>query len=235
MADIISSNIFLALTGGILPALFWLWFWLREDRLHPEPKSLIIKAFMAGMLSVIPAFVFEHIFFAFIKENQPELIISWAFTEELFKYLLIYFAVMKNKDFDEPIDAIIYMITGALGFAAVENFLFVINSETIIITLVTTGMRFIGATLLHIVSSATIGATIAFSFYRKKIIKKEFAILGLVTATLLHSIFNLLIIKSTGAGLFITFSFVWLLIIFLLLIFEKIKKLNTNTCFYKNL
>jgi len=236
MANIATSNLFLALAGGIFPALFWLWFWLREDRLNPEPKKTILKAFLAGMLAVIPAFFAEHLALVIFENNQTALISSWAFIEEVSKFILIYLLVMRNKEFNEPIDAVIYMITGALGFAAVENFLFVINADTVFISLITTGMRFIGATLLHIVSSAAIGVMIAFSFYKRKVVKIEYAILGVITASLLHAIFNLLIIKNAGVSLFLVFSFVWLLIIVLLLVFEKIKRLTkVNSTFYKKL
>ena len=41
------DRFFLALTFGILPALLWLWFWLHEDRLHPEPRKTIMFMFLS--------------------------------------------------------------------------------------------------------------------------------------------------------------------------------------------
>ena len=58
----VSPNIiFLSLIGGILPALFWLYFWLREDKLKPEPRSLIMLSFFGGMAAVLAAFFAEKI------------------------------------------------------------------------------------------------------------------------------------------------------------------------------
>ena len=47
-----STQFLIAFLAGLIPALFWLWFWLREDNCTPEPKSLIASAFIAGMLIV---------------------------------------------------------------------------------------------------------------------------------------------------------------------------------------
>jgi RsiW-degrading membrane proteinase PrsW (M82 family) len=50
-----------ALLSGILPALLWLWFWLKEDNLHPEPRSLLIGSFIAGMIVVVFAIFFKNV------------------------------------------------------------------------------------------------------------------------------------------------------------------------------
>ncbi len=216
-----------ALIGGILPAVFWLWFWLREDRLHPEPRRKIISSFLAGMLSVLFAFVAEHFAFNLIK-NQSALIFSWAAIEEIAKFVAVYIIAFKDSEFDEPLDAMIYMITGALGFAAIENFLFIINSQNIFVTFMTTSMRFVGATLLHTITSATIGAAIALSFYRRKLIKEEYLAIGLVIATFLHTLFNFFIIKDDGKNILLVFSVLWTLAILMILIFEKVKQIKNR-------
>ena len=46
------TTLLLALLGGILPALLWLWYWLKEDAARPEPRGLIMLAFVAGMITV---------------------------------------------------------------------------------------------------------------------------------------------------------------------------------------
>jgi RsiW-degrading membrane proteinase PrsW (M82 family) len=52
---VIQPVFFYGLLGGLLPALLWLWFFLKEDSKRPEPKWLILAAFLAGMLAVILA------------------------------------------------------------------------------------------------------------------------------------------------------------------------------------
>ena len=42
-----STHFAIAFLAGLIPALFWLWFWLREDKAHPEPRALIATSFIA--------------------------------------------------------------------------------------------------------------------------------------------------------------------------------------------
>ena len=106
-----------ALLGGILPALLWLWFWLKEDKARPEPRGIILLAFIAGIITVPFAILFESLS---VKVFPGILTIAIAAgpIEELLKYIAAAILVLKRKANDEPIDAIIYMITVALGFAA---------------------------------------------------------------------------------------------------------------------
>ena len=226
----ISPNaIFFSLIGGILPALFWLYFWLREDKLKPEPRSLIMLSFFGGMAAVLAAFFAEKIIRDAVASNLILIAIYAPIIEELFKFLAAYFSVLKRKEDDEPIDPIIYLISSALGFAALENALFLMSplSENNIITSVTTGnLRFICATLLHVVASSIIGIFIGFSFYKRKIFKFFMIIIGLATAMILHSFFNFFIIKGTDESILAVFAGLWVAVIFLILILEKVKKIK---------
>ena len=222
------ENIILALAGGTIPALIWLWFWLREDRLHPEPRILILTAFLAGMLAVPLVIPFEKAVSDFFGSGSLVFII-WAIVEELAKFFVAWAVVLRRKEVDEPIDAMIYMITVALGFSAIENSLFIlapIVSGDAVGALVTGNLRFIGATLLHIISSSAIGAAFALSFYKSAGLKKEFVIVGVILSILLHAIFNLLIIKGTSnSGTFFVFLSVWITVVVLMIVFERVKSL----------
>lgn len=235
------NTIFFSFLGGILPALLWLWFWLKEDRLHPEPKSRIVLTFICGMLAVLPAIEIEKYFCYLINPavcngDVPRiapgllLIILWAITEETFKYVLAFLSSFwKNKNNNEPIDPIIYMITIALGFSALENVLFIFNpiiSGQLLQSIMTGNSRFLGATLLHVASSAAIGVMMGLSYYKKPAIKKIFLCTGIIISILLHTLFNLLIIKL-GNDLFFVFAGVWVLIILLIVLIEKVKVIRS--------
>jgi RsiW-degrading membrane proteinase PrsW (M82 family) len=160
------------------------------------------------------------------------IIILWATCEEVFKFVAAYLTGLRQKEDDEPVDQIIYLVTAALGFAALENALYVFNDlyygNTVITSFMTGNTRFIGATLLHIISSASIGVFLGLSFYKSKLSKFIHLGIGLVVASGLHTAFNLLIIKSEDntAVMFTTFYFVWISIIVLLLCFEKVKNVT---------
>jgi len=59
----------LSFVGGILPALIWLWFWLKEDKENPEPKGLLFLTFILGMIAVIIILPLEKIASGLIINN----------------------------------------------------------------------------------------------------------------------------------------------------------------------
>ena len=76
-----------AIIGGLLPAILWLWFWLKEeDADNPEPIGLIILSFIAGSLMVLIAIWMEKYSLNFIKENTTQIIV-WASIEEILKFI----------------------------------------------------------------------------------------------------------------------------------------------------
>lgn len=219
-----------ALLGGIVPAVLWLLFWLREDKRCPEPRGLLLFAFIAGMIAVPLVIPLENFVHDLFVGSTIVIMILWAAIEEVMKFLAAYIAVLRNKAVDEPIDLVIYMITVALGFAALENTLFLlspIGDGLVAKSILTGNLRFIGATLLHTVGSATVGAALAFSFFSKRITRRLALFIGLILASLLHTLFNFFILKSNGnSGLLLTLLGVWFGIIVLILLFERIKRIK---------
>ena len=190
---------------------------------------MIILAFIAGMITVPIVLPLEQ--FADTYFSGTIVIILWSAIEEISKYAFAYFIVLKRKAVDEPIDAVIYMITVALGFAALENTLFLLNpimDGDFVSTIINGNLRFLGATLLHTLSSAVVGVMIALSFYRKKTLKNTYIFFGLVLAILLHSLFNFFIMEGGGEKMLTVFAFVWIGIIILIFLFEKIKRIKNK-------
>ncbi len=218
------STFIYALLAGILPSLVWLWFWIREDS-HPEPKWLIVVTFLGGFLAVI-ASIFAERYVAGFSLNASVQYTIWAGVEEVCKFLAIAIIAL-NSDFnDEPIDAMIYCVIGALGFAALENAFFLfqpIMGGAISESIITGNMRFIGATLVHVVSSASIGFALGYVFYRGYFAKIIAIIVGLITAITLHSAFNLSIINGTTSDTLKAFGWVWGATVILIVLFEEIK------------
>lgn len=230
MIDLLNPlNVFFALIGGIFPALLWLWFWLKEDSLHPEPRTIIMLAFLVGMLATalsypLEMFVDQHVISGFTFEK----FFLWACIEEGLKWAGIVFIISRTPYFDEPIDAVIYFVTTALGFAALENAMFLLtplgNGDNIA-ALRIENFRFIGATLLHVASSAIPGIMLATVFFRTRAIRLFMIIIGLFGAIALHTLFNFSIINSEGRHIYWIFLVLWCGILVILYACEKIKRM----------
>lgn len=219
-----STYFAIAFLAGLIPALFWLWFWLREDKARPEPKMLIVTAFISGMLIVPLVLPLQQ--FAVQRFVGDNLIFVWVIIEEVLKYSAALIVVLWNKAVDEPIDTIIYMICIALGFSALENALFIFNplvQGDYINSFLTGNFRFLGATLLHVLASGTVGICMALVYYKSTLVKVTTATFGLFIAIILHALFNFFIMDASGEAVLGVFMFVWMGIIVLFLIFEKVK------------
>ncbi len=214
-----------AILSGIVPSFIWLFFWLREDRQHPEPRSLLAACFFGGMLAVGAA-VFVERYIAEMYSDPTMRYTLWAATEEILKFIAIALIGLRSRANDEPIDAMVYCIVVALGFAALENTLFILDplaGGEIARGIVTGNMRFIGATLLHIVSSASIGFCIGYFFYHGRVAKILAAVVGIIIAIVIHTAFNLSIVEASASDTLKTFSWIWGAVVIMIILFEEIK------------
>jgi len=218
------EQLLFVIVTGTLPSLLWLSFWLRRDRNHPEPKGLLFFCFLLGAAGVIFAGPLEGFFKQFAGTDTQRITI-WAAIEEVLKFLPVYLIALRTSYNDEPIDPAIYMITAALGFAALENVFYVLqplSTTTITATLLTGSLRFFGSTLLHSIASCFVGIAIGLSPRGTKGIG---AVLGLAGATFLHSTFNFFILKNTTASFLQVYGYLWVSAIICFLIMEKLRRI----------
>lgn len=221
-----------ALLGGVLPSLLWMWFWMHENYKHNEPKGVITLTFFVGMCAVFFVFPFQKILpqFLGLEIGSFWTLTLWAFLEELFKFAAAWFCALRLKQvFNEPIDAFIYMMTAALGFVAMENTFYLLapllQGDTVG-SIMTGNLRFMGASLLHVVASGTMAVFIGYAFYRNMKMKEIFWILGLIIATIIHTAFNFFIIELASEHTFIIFSFVWMTTVLLIIALERVKMIK---------
>jgi RsiW-degrading membrane proteinase PrsW (M82 family) len=218
----------IALISGIIPSLIWLWFWLHEDKQNPEPKGVLTLVFIMGALAVVMVLPIQKFIQAHVDSSSWELI-GWAATEEIIKFLAVAILLYKTHEVDEAIDWPIYLITVALGFAALENALFLLKPITLgdaTVGLLTGQLRFLGSTLLHTVASGTIGISLGLALHLSGIKKKIYLLLGLIFAVTLHSTFNFFIIKNDGLDFLKVFAFLWVAAVIIMLIFEKLRRMR---------
>lgn len=224
---------------SFLPPLVWLLFYLREDR-HPEPKRLIILTFIAGILAGLTALVVELAAFGrqpvfpglldwlspSILDKTVILLLGIALIEEYMKYAAVKFAVLSRPEFDEPIDAMIYMVTAALGFAAIENALFLIPAleQGLSSGFELTANRFWGANLLHALSSGIVGFALSRHMFGPR--RHHAVAIGVILASALHAVFNYLIIIKEAVPTSFTFLVLLLslMAVVVLVEFERLKR-----------
>ena len=220
-----STTLGYAFLGGLLPSLIWLYFLLKEDARHPEPKMLIVFAFVAGMAAVPLALPLEQYAKAHLTDNVSVLT-AWALVEEMLKYIMVALFILWRRAVDEAPDYVIYMVTVALGFAAAENVLFLIDpisSGSFATSFFTGDVRFLGSTLLHVVASAAIGFAFAFSARSHPFSRMTSAALGLILAIALHTSFNMLIMSTGASNTFMALFLVWTVAVIFFAAFEVLK------------
>jgi len=236
---------------ALAPGLIWLIFFLGEDR-RPEPKKMILKVFLLGMLSTFPIIILSvGLADLMVLLGLPwSLIISInivfiaAITEEIVKYLVVKFSVLKSSECDEPIDLMIYAITAALGFATLENVLFLFPGLDVLWggtpflhfqqLFIGSVARFISGTFLHALASGIMGYFLARSI-QSPLKKGKILWTGLGVAILLHSLYNFSIMMTEHHWLFFGIVPIILIMLFiaLLICFAKARKM-ASLCNFNN-
>jgi len=168
---------------------------------------MVFYAFVIGGLVTFFALVFqfgvrEYLLF-FLSPNNPFEILVFSGIEEILKFAAVWWFIVPKKSFNEPLDAMVYMVIVALGFAAVENITSLGNSTNGLVSGVASlaafevlSLRFVGATLLHSLASAIVGYHWGHAMVHKTRSVKKGVVIGLVIAILLHGAFNYLILLT---------------------------------------
>ncbi len=117
--------------SAIAPSLILVWFFHTRDA-FPEPPRVLWTTFFLGVLTVAPVLLFAWPAHSLAKEIDFALghgfvtaFFGAAIPEEVFKLLVVWGYSMRRPEFDEPMDGIVYGATASLGFATLENVLYV--------------------------------------------------------------------------------------------------------------
>src|SRR3989339_1434536 len=118
---------------ALAPVAAILLFIYYRDRYEKEPVKLLITAFCLGGLSVLPILLVETFLSEFMAFFYGTFAVFWqsfvvaATTEEFFKFVFLYILIWKRVDFNEKFDGIVYAAFVSMGFAAVENVMYVFD------------------------------------------------------------------------------------------------------------
>jgi RsiW-degrading membrane proteinase PrsW (M82 family) len=164
------ANWQIALSGAI-PALVAMWLVDRLDRKRPEPPRLRRLVAFVGMLSVIPAVALESVVTsAATGVVEPRMtyqgatfhaFVIAAAIEEACKIAVVYWVVWRRPEFDERMDGIVYASRAGLGFALVENVLYLLQQDSLGGQLQTWILRAVLAVPGHAMWTGMIGAMAA--------------------------------------------------------------------------
>lgn len=216
----------------VLPAVCWFLFIRLKDKSEPEPKRLVRRTIIVGMLAVFAAIVLEEIFYGMTglpidsvgletDVNGPILLILLSVflagpIEELIKYTVLRYGVYFTHDFNQIFDGIVYGVTVALAFSFVENtFYFFGLNDSLTTPMFVASVLFRGlfTTLTHVTATGIIGYYLGkakFSSTGRSVIIAK----GILYGSLVHGLFNVLI--SSGSTLGALLCVISLLTIFLL-------------------
>ncbi|MCK5215863.1 MAG: PrsW family intramembrane metalloprotease [Candidatus Omnitrophica bacterium] len=203
---------------AIIPSIFFVYYFYRQyDKPNLEPKGLIAKVFLLGIIYTFPVYIIEqgvgliNSFYnisPFIYYFFESFVVA-GLCEEYIKLRIVRKYVYQNKHFDSIMDGIIYTITASLGFACMENIIYVMNG-----TFITALARGVTAVPMHAISSGIMGYFIGKAKFsgsgeeERRLMNK-----GLWSAVLVHGSYDLLLFVSPipGAIFSIIFAlfFVW--------------------------
>ncbi len=197
---------------GFAPGLYWLWYFYQRDRIEPEPLKLIFVSYFLGFLAV--AFtIFVQLPFKWNFFTSA--VVAAPIIEESFKFLVVWIFLFRNKNFSEPMDGIVYASAVALGFASVENglYLFRFSKQAIFLLPNTILIRALLSVPAHALFSSIWGHALGkFKFAKKKSI--IFVIPALLLAMVCHAAFNFFCRANiiSAFGLLVLIAALWIFV-----------------------
>ncbi len=224
MLGAIGTVAMVMLGAASLPALFILLYVYKKDRTEPEPGSLLFHLVLLGFLAAVIAIIAEFIgelflsFFEFptvTDRNFWDYFFVVALSEEFFKYILMRKRTWKEIFFNCSFDGVVYAVFISLGFAILENFLYVFDGG-----IVTALIRAVTAIPGHASFGVFMG--IFYAMARKE--KNDgnngksavFEVLAVVVPIMIHGFYDFATTLE-GAGIFILFIAVLFAVAFFLI------------------
>ena len=181
---------------AVLPPLLIAFYIYKQDKFDKEPKELILKSFLFGCLSVVPILILELIFNENLFSNYfLYMFCGVALVEEGMKYFFLKKYLYDKPDFNEPFDGIVYAVMVSLGFATVENLVYVFiyyPDQQISVAI----QRMISAIPLHASCGVIMGYYVGLAKFSTN--SRKLLIKGVFFATLLHAIYNYFILADNG-------------------------------------
>lgn len=188
----------------LIPSILILLFFVLSDKFK-EPLSTILLVFFLGFLICLPAGILNEISHNFFftgsdfSENLTSSFLGPAWAEELLKFSILYFIVLKRREFNEPMDGLVYGVVVSLGFATYENYTYVYEWASIVATeegldvnefsYLVAKTRSYSAIPMHGLNGAVMGYFFGYYVFKGK---KEYLALSLILPYFFHGFYNYL-------------------------------------------
>lgn len=180
-------QITLLVLAAVMPAMVLLLHFYRRD-LNREPGAVVLKTFILGALTTIAVLIVALPMVFLMPLPQSPVVAGlimafcWAaIPEEFFKFLVVRFYAARHDHFDEPMDGVVYGVTASLGFAVMENVMYVLQGGWVIA---------VTRALTAVPAHAFFGAFMGYFVGRSVCGKKGGSLVGLLVATLLHGLYD---------------------------------------------
>lgn len=195
---------YILIAFAILPGLVISYWIYRQDRYEKEPLNVLFKAFVMGCASTIPAMLLQLYFKEW--ENEESLVdtVLFAFaiiglTEELSKFLILRLFIYPNDEFNEPMDGIVYAVMTGMGFATVENLLYVFDTEGAGGINTAIGRAFT-AVPAHAAFAILMGAYMGLAKFVPER-RNAYMLTGLLLAIFFHGLYDFFLLQKVYQGL----------------------------------
>lgn len=181
----------MAVAPGLAISVFIFW----KDKFDPEPRHLLVKSFFLGIFSCVPAVLLSFMAKQLGSEpNHSSLLFSAfsciagiGFTEEFSKFIFVRFYTYRKPEFNEPFDGITYCVMVAMGFATLENILYVFGENDFSSSFNVAIARMIFSVPGHAMFGVIMGY---FLGIEKHYNKPNAGFIGLVIAAVVHGLFD---------------------------------------------
>ncbi|KUG15433.1 hypothetical protein ASZ90_014896 [hydrocarbon metagenome] len=189
---------------AIVPGLFWLWYFYSRDKYEPEPLSWIVLIYFFGIVITIPVAIMQGIIGLFLPEIMIAVLVAPVF-EETAKYLVVRRTVYETREFNEPVDGIVYAAAAGLGFATLENVIYVFSAleSSLVLALQTGVVRAFISVPGHVLFSVMWGYALGRARFMPPGQRPAIIFGGLVLAMAAHGLFNLLLYDALGFAVLI--------------------------------
>ena len=222
-------GIYILLVIAILP-VFLIGKYVYKKDIDKEPVKMLRRTFILGCISVVPAFIFELAFDHFFPSKYMitdfeiflSIFVGVALIEEFCKWFMVMVSVYQNNEYNDFYDGIVYCVFSALGFACIENILYVFSLG------ITTGLlRGVLSVPSHVCDGIIMGYFLSCAkreSKKSKILECIYIVCSVLFPFLIHGMYDYFITIGDTSSTVAFFTLVVLIYIICIFLIKNVSK-----------